>query len=83
MSKKNNKSKFKAYGEYLKDQEKKEQERKLEKQKIRDTNRLAATVVDEINEITLNLEKDQKMTVEKPESKKKRKFIAKKKKRSN
>ena len=80
MSKKNNRNKFKAYSEYLKEQEKLEEERRKQKQNKRDTNRIANTLVDEINDITLNLEKDQKMAIEKPETKRRHKVKAKKQK---
>jgi len=78
MSKKNNKSRSKAYSEYLKEQQKIEDERRLKKQNNRDTNRLTNHIVDEINEISLNIGKEEKMSIDKPESKKKTKVLAKK-----
>lgn len=78
MSKKNNKSRSKAYGEFLKEHEKVEAERRKHKQMNRDTNRMTSNVVDEISEITLNLEKEDKMVLENTSSKKKSKVKAQK-----
>jgi hypothetical protein len=78
MSKKNSKSRSKAYVDFIKEQERLENERRKQKQEKRDTNRMANNLIDEISEIALNTEKEERMTVEKPESKKKQKVKAKK-----
>jgi hypothetical protein len=81
MSKKNNKNRSKAYAEFLKDEERKIQEKRLKKQDKRDANRITNEIADEINDMTLQLEKGEKMQIEKSQSKKKVKIFAKKQKR--
>ncbi len=86
MSKKNNKSRTKAYVEFLKGEEKKTEETRKNKQIKKDTNRIANNLTNEISEMTLNLEKEEKMTVERTENKvshKKVRKIAKKHKTEN
>jgi len=81
MSKKNNKSRSKAYVEYLKEEERKIEEARKNKQIKKDTNRITNNLTNEINEMTLNLEKEEKMTIDRSEAKisnKKTKKIAKK-----
>jgi hypothetical protein len=86
MSKKNNKSRSKAYVDYLREEEKKLEEARKHKQIKKDTNRITNNLTNEINEMTLNLEKEQKMTVERSDAKisnKKNKKVAKKHKVEN
>ena len=78
MSKKNNKNKMKAYADHCKEKEMKDEARRLEKMNKRDTNRITNAVANEINEISLTVEKADKMSVDKPETKKRAKIIAKK-----
>ena len=78
MSKKNNKNRSKAYGEFLKEEERKIEERRQQTLNKRDNNRITNTIADEINEISLTVEKSEKMQIEKPQSKKKIKKVAKK-----
>jgi hypothetical protein len=81
MSKKNNKNRSKAYVEYLKEEEKKHEEARKHKQIKKDTNRITNNLTNEINDMTLNLEKEEKMTVERNDEKvssKKIKKVAKK-----
>jgi hypothetical protein len=78
MSKKNNKNRSKAYAEFLKEQEKKEEERRRAKMERRDVNRITSSVLDEINEISLTVEKEDKMEIEPKVSKSKPKKVAKK-----
>jgi hypothetical protein len=81
MSKKNNKNRSKAYAEFLKDEERKNEEKRQKIQEKRDSNRITNEIADEINDMTLQLEKGEKMEIEKSKSKKKTKIIAKKHKR--
>lgn len=69
MSKKNNKGKLKAYAEYLKERERKQELDKIKRQEKKDTNRLTNILTDQIEDITLNLEKEEKMDVEPRQSK--------------
>jgi hypothetical protein len=79
MSKKNNKNRGKAYVETLKGMERDAEAERKAKQDKRDLNRSTNKLLDEINEISLNPEKDVKMEVEKV-SKRKPKKVAKKSK---
>ncbi len=78
MSKKNNKNRSKAYAEFLKEKEKNEEERRKAKQEKRDVNRMTTNVLNEINEISLVVEKEDKMEIEHKISKSKPKKVAKK-----
>ena len=82
MSKKNNKSRTKAYVEFLKGEEKNTEERRKNQQIKKDTNRIANNLTNEISEMTIKIEKEEKMNVESKEIKKvshkKTKKIAKK-----
>ena len=81
MAKKNNKKRKQGYVERLKqleDEREKELERKRTK---RDVNKEAKNLVDDIDNIALNLEEDEKMETEKPTSlrKKRKRYMRSKK----
>lgn len=78
MSKKNNKSRSKVYVEFLKEQERMEEEKKKARMERRDLNRITSNVLNEINEISIAVEKEDKMEIEKKVSKGKQKKVAKK-----
>ncbi len=78
MSKKNNKNRSKQYVEFLKEQERIEEEKRKAKMERRDTNRITSNVLNEINEISLHVEKEDKMEIEKKVSKARPKKVAKK-----
>jgi hypothetical protein len=78
MSKKNNKGRSKAYAEFLKEKEKNEEERRRARQDQRDVNRITTNVLNEINEISLVVEKQDKMEIDNKISKSKPKKVAKK-----
>lgn len=78
MSKKNNKSRTKAYVDQLKEEEKRREEEKSKKDQEKITKRLENNVLEEINEMDLTGQnKENKMEVE-PLLAKKKKKVAKK-----
>jgi hypothetical protein len=82
MSKKNDKNRTRAYNEQLKEIERNIEAERKAKQDRRDMNRSTNKLMTDINEISLNLEKDERMEVEQV-SKKRPKKVARKKKTSS
>ena len=82
MSKKNNKSRTKAYVDVLREEERKRQEERVQKQLEKDQRRLTINVANEIENMNLTGEKLNKMNIDKIPTKKKKK-IAKKFKSKN
>jgi hypothetical protein len=73
MSKKNNKSRGVQYANRMKEIEKNEEKEKLRKQERRDTNRAAKEMAEDLEAFSLLIEKEERMTIEKPNSQKKQK----------
>jgi hypothetical protein len=67
MSKKNNKGRQKAYVEFLKELERKREEDRLKNQQKREVNRMTKDVTNAIEDITINLEKEEKMDLDRGE----------------
>lgn len=80
MSKKNNISKRRIYSDWLKEEEKRNEERRLQKLNQKDTNRLTHSVANEISGIAIGVEKEEKMELDVKTSKKKQRKFAKKRK---
>lgn len=74
MSKKNNKGKQKAYAEGLKEEERKKEEARLKKIEEKDTRRISQNILEDINQMAIVEESQEKMDVEPVVSKKKKKF---------
>jgi len=73
MSKKNNRARGKQYAQFLMDEEKREEKERTEKLERKGLNRVKNQVMDEINNLDLNTEKEDRMNLESEESIKKQK----------